>query len=187
MLSASEINKGMAVIIDKHLYKVLEIKSGGHGTSERVIHMRLKPLPTGAAAEKRFKSSDKVEQISLEREKMEYIYSDGNYYHFMKQSTYEQIPISKEVLGNIIHYIKENQVFDIEFYEGNPVNIILPEFVELIIKSCPEGIKGDSDSTYKSATLENNMEILVPQFIKTGDTVKIDIENNKYIDRVKKE
>jgi elongation factor P len=104
----------------------------------------------------------------------------------MDINSYDQLSIPTTIIGTIGQYFKENAQIQVEFYNGNPINVIFPKYVELAVASAPPGVHGGTDSTYKEAVLENGMKILVPQFIKEGDALKVDTETGKYIDRVKK-
>jgi elongation factor P len=104
----------------------------------------------------------------------------------MNTSTYEQLSIPSQVVGSVGQYLKENAQIQVEFYKGSPISILFPRTVELKVSSCPPGIHDGTDGTFKEVTLENGARVLVPQFIRKGDVLKIEVESGKYVDRIKK-
>lgn len=186
MVSASDIKTGMIIKLNNELYKVLstELKAGTAKFGS-MVHAKLRNLRTHSLTEQRFHPDDKIEDIVVEVVTMEFIYQDGRSLCFMHPETYDQILIDQEKLGNFGKFITPGVKLKIEFYEGEPIDVIIPKTVEIKVKSTGEGIKGEFDAAYKSAILENGIEVMVPQFIKSGDIVRIDVETKKYLDRVK--
>ncbi|MCM8764696.1 MAG: translation elongation factor P, partial [Candidatus Omnitrophica bacterium] len=111
---------------------------------------------------------------------------DGENFCFMNPQSYEQVEIPSHMIGNFKEFLKDGTTLKFEFYEGEPVGVIKPETIELKVISTGSGIKGETDATYKSAILENNMEILVPQFIRLGDIVRVSTTTKQYVERVHK-
>lgn len=186
-MKASNVNTGNIVKIDNTLYKVEEREIKGTGQFGKTFHFKLRSIPEGVQIERSFRNDEDLETVDLERSEAEYLYTDGNDYYFMDVTTYEQYPIPKEVIGSIAPFLKENTKIHIEFYKGNPVNVVFPEIVELKVVTAPPGIHEKDSTTMKTVTLENGMEILTPQFIKEGDIVKVNVYTHKYVERVKKE
>ena len=186
MIPVSKMKNGTVFKMEGVLYKVVSHEIAGAGKMGRVVHAKLKNLGTGTMVDRRFRAEDQVDEIRLDSFQMEYLYNDGDDYYFMNTVTYEQVMIKKDDIGPGVQYLKPNMQFQIELYEGKPINVHFPEFVEEKIASTGAGIHGQTDSTYKEATLENGVKIMVPQFIKEGDTVKIKVETNSYVDRIKK-
>jgi elongation factor P len=185
-MKAEEAREGRIVILSGKPYKILGSKFGGAAMAGRVVHIKLCDVETGTITERTFHGNEQIEEATLEKQKMEYLYSDGENYHFMNTETYEQFPVPAAVVGNISKFLKENTEIQVEFFEGRPVNIVFPKVMELRVERCAPGIKEGSGTTFKEAVLENEMEVLVPQFINPGDIVKIETATGKYIDRVKR-
>ena len=187
LLFATEIHEGMTVVLDGKACKVISAVPHGTGKTGRMIHLQLKTIPEGSTVEKKLATTDKLENTPLEKRTMEYQYKDEDFYYFYDETTYDQVPIAKDVVAEAAPFLKENGKIAIEFLNGMAVNVIFPKIVEMTIRACPPPKKGEGDATFKEATLENDQVILVPQFIKEGDIVRVDVVKNKYMDRVRKE
>jgi elongation factor P len=186
MIPGTEVHEGMLLLIDGKVYKAISCELRGSAQAHKIMHLGLKSIPEGHYIEKKYNPGDKVEQIFPERIHMQYLYSDETACYFMNTETYEQFPVPRAIVGNAELYMKENSVIQVEFYNGQPINVVFPKTVELKVVSSPPGLHEGTDTTLKEAVLENSQRILVPQFIKEGDIVKIDVESGKYLDRVKK-
>jgi elongation factor P len=187
MIDATNAYEGMLLKIDNKIYKVISAELRGSAQVHKIMHLGLKSIPEGSYIEKKYNPGEKVEQISPDRFYMEYLYKDDNGYYFMNNETYEQFTVPKGVVGNIGLYLKENSSIQVEFYNGQPINIIFPKHVDLKVLSSPPGIHDGTDTTFKEVVLENNQRILGPQFLKEGDIVRVDVETGRYMERVKKE
>jgi len=176
----------MMLLIDGKVYKVISSELRGSARAQKIMHAGLKSIPEGHYVEKKFNPGEKVEQIIPERIDMEYMYNDEAGYYFMNNETFEQFAVPSTIVGNIGRYLKENTTIKVEFYEGKPINIVFPKYVELKVVSSPPGIHDGTDTTYKEVTLENGQVVLGPQFLKEGDIIKVDVETGKYLDRVRK-
>lgn len=186
MKFASEVKNGEIIILEGTPYKVITAeKHTGTAKMQSVVHLKLRNIKTGSETERRLRPEEKIENAVLERKNMEFIYDEGDNYYFMDQTTYEQFPIHKNILGPITKFIQPNTVFPVEFFNNEPINVIFPETVTLKVASTGGAVKGDSDAVWKSALLENGMEINVPPFIQTGDTVKVNVYTCQYVERVK--
>ncbi|MEO0216153.1 MAG: elongation factor P [candidate division WOR-3 bacterium] len=186
MVSASELKTGMTIKLNNELFKVIatELKMGTAKFGS-MVHVKLKNLKTQTLTEQRFHPDDRLDDVMVETIPMEFIYQDRDSYCFMHPETYDQILIDRQKLGEFSKFLTAGLKLKIEFYEGKPIDIIIPKTVDMRVESTGEGLKGEFDAAYKSATLENGMEVLVPQFIKPGDIVRIDVETKKYLERVK--
>lgn len=187
MLEASNLKPGIFIKKDNDIFKVLEaeIKTGQARFSSHV-YAKLQNVRTGKPIDIKLVPEEKIEDISLEILSLEYLYSDGENYCFMNPQTYEQFEVPSHMIGNFKKFLKEGLSLKFEIYEGLPVNIIIPETVELKVINTGTGLRGNIDATYKSALLENNIEIMVPQFIKVDDIIKISTTTAQYIERVHK-
>ncbi|MCX7785123.1 MAG: elongation factor P [candidate division WOR-3 bacterium] len=188
MIIASDVRNGMTIRLEGNLYKVITAEyKAGTAKMGSLVHLKLKNITTGSFTERRFHPEDRLEDIELASIPMEFIYQDGDDYYFMHPISYEQYPINKSLLGNFVKFITPGIKLRIEFYEEQPVHVIIPKTVDLKVISTGAGVKGETDAAYKPAQLENGLEVLVPQFIKSGDIIRIEVETEKYLERVKTE
>jgi len=187
MARASDLKAGMVLHLEKNLYKILsaEYHLGG-GKMGGLVHMKLKDLRSGLFLDRKFKPDEKLEPVDLDRKTMEFLYKDAEGYYMMDPESYEQIQLSPNLLESFDPFIQPNMRLTVEFLEGEPVNVLFPEWVELEVTSTPPSLSSLQDEVYKPATLSNGMEIQVPQFIKVGDTVKVHVASKKYMERVKR-
>jgi len=182
MVLASEVKEGTAIQLDGKLYKVLEvIRHAGSGQMHGFIELKLRDMRFGHFVDRRFKYTDKLENVELTKRQMEYIYSDQDTCFFMDPETYEQAGIPKAAIGQSDKFLKEGFKATVELLGEEAVSIQLPKIVELKIASRGPGIREGQDNTMKPAVLENGLEIRVPQFVVTGDTVRVDTEKLKYV------
>jgi elongation factor P len=185
MILVSEIKEGFAIQHEGKTYKVLEIiRHAGSGQMHGFIELKLKDLRFGHVTEKRFKQTEKLETVELTRRPMEYLYHDAENFVFMNPQTYEQVQVPSTSAGGSAKFLREGSMVALEFIGEEPIEIQFPKIAELTVRMTGPGIKGGQDNTLKSATLENGSEILVPQFIESGDTVRVDTDKMKYVDRV---
>lgn len=188
MINASELKKGMVVIFNGKKSKVISVdKQMGGGRAGSMEFVTFLDIESGHIHNFRFNPTDKLEEISTMRKRMEYLYSDEEYFYFMDEESFEQIPISKNFIGEDSLFLKEGTVYDVEFAGEDPIGVKFAQYFELQVSSTPKGIKDTEGSTWKEATLENGLKVMVPQFIETGDYIKIDGEKKHYIERIKKE
>ncbi|MGC8977547.1 MAG: elongation factor P [Candidatus Ratteibacteria bacterium] len=187
MVNASDLKEGMIIKREGKLYKVLEAETKARTAQfSSYTHLKLQDLKTGHVYDLRISPDEKIENVDIEEIEMEYSYQNGESFYFIHPETFEIIELPSYTIGDFKKYLKEGVKLKVQVYEGNPVSVVIPEYVDLKVINTGEGIKGGTDSTWKSATLENGMEILVPQFIKEGDIVRISTKTNQYIERVHK-
>ncbi len=187
MISASDIKTGMIIRIEKSLYKVLttEYHMGG-GKMGGLVHMKLKEVRSSLLLDRKFKPDERLENVELDRKNLEFLYEDAEGYYMMDPETYDQIQLDRNLMETFHPFLQPNMKLPVEFLEGEPVNVVFPEWVELEVTSTPPSISSLQDEVYKPATLSNGMEIQVPQFIKVGDLVKVSVTTRKYIERAKR-
>ena len=186
MINATQIRKGMVIILEKDLYKVIEATHLTPGRWKASIQTKLRNLKDGSQIDYRFRSEDRVEQAYLEQVEMEFLYKSGEDAIFMNLENYEQIRLSPEIIGEGIKYLIPNIVFTVEMHEGKPVGVNPPLTVDLEVVQTEPYLKGATQSaSNKPATLETGLIISVPQFIKEGDVVRIDTRDDKYVERAK--
>jgi elongation factor P len=185
MISVTDAKEGMTVRLEGRLFRALGVvRHSGSGQMHGFVELKLKDLHTGHCFDRHFKQGERVEEVDLVKRPMDFLYSDAEACYFMDPSSYEQVGISHQAMGKIEKFLKEGTRVTVELLGAEAVSIQFPRVVEIKVASTGPGIRDGSDSTMKEAILENNMEILVPQFIQTGDCVRVDTETMHYVDRV---
>lgn len=184
MVLASDIRVGNVIRVDGKLCKVLTQEIRGTGKFGKSAHLKLKSLEDGHVIEKSFKADEKAEDVQVHFVKMQFLYREKDQFIFMNMENYEQFAISEKAVGKHEVFLKENEMIDVLFGEGKVLSIVFPKIVELAVTSTPPGVKGQSDTTYKEAELENGLKVLVPQFISEGEKIRVNVEDLSYLDRV---
>lgn len=185
MISTNDFFNGLTIELEGEIYTVIDFQHVKPGKGAAFVRSKLRNIRTRAIIERTFRAGEKVPRAYLERRQMDYLYSDGEDYFFMDAKTYDQISLSKEQLGDAFKYLKENIRINVLIYQGEPLGIELPNFVELKVVETEPGIRGDTASGgSKSATLETGLVIQVPFFINVGDILRIDTRTGEYIERV---
>lgn len=185
-IQTSEFRKGLRIEIEGIPFQIVELQ---HIQQKRraVIKAKLRNVLSGSIAERTFLSGERVDKPDLEEKVMEYLYTDGDHFYFMDTESFEQISIDEKVIEDAIPYMKENEKVTVLFYNGQPISVDLPQFIELEIAETDPGFKGDTVTTsYKPAKLVTGGQVMVPLFISTGDVIRISTEEFTYIERVKK-
>jgi len=186
MVTASQLRAGMAVRFEGQEYKVLIADyHPGQGKMGGVAHARLKNLTTGTLWEHSFRSDLKLEELAVEKRSMDFLYTDADACYFMDPETFEQVAIPVSVVGSQARFLRPEMRLPVEFVEGRPISALFPDILEMRISDTAPPAHAQQDSTWKPARLDNDVEIMVPQFIKVGDVIRLDVENLKYIDRAK--
>jgi len=185
MTKASDLRDGMCIRLGNDIHKILvaEMKVGTAKLPSSV-HVRLQNLHTGTQTEQRLHPEAKVENVSVETTTMEYSYSDADSLYFMHPETFEQVAVPRRMFGNYEKFLDAGSKVKVEFYSDEPIDVVLPKTADAVVASTGAPLHGDVDSAPKSALLENGLEVQVPQFIKTGDKVRIDVETGKYLERL---
>jgi len=186
MYTASDLRKGLKIQIDGEPYIVVDFQFSKPGKGQALYRTRLKNMVTGNQFDRTFRSNDKFEKAPLEERTMQYLYSQGDEFHFMDTKNYEQIVISREQMGDGVNFLIDNMEVQILMFNNNPIGVTLPNFVNLsVIKSDPWA-KGDtSGSDSKPVTVETGYVLQVPPFIEEGDRIQIDTRTGAYMTRVK--
>lgn len=184
--SANQMRPGMVIVHDKELYSVFSITHRTPGNLRAFVQAKIRNLRTGGMIEHRFRSDDRIERATLDQVEMEFLYNDGDAYCFMNTDNFEQTHLSRDVLGDAVQYLIPNLRIEVEFYEGKPVSVQLPQTVDLEIVETEPGIKGASVSNVtKSATLETGLVVQVPPFIEQGEKIRVSTDEGAYLERVK--
>jgi len=187
LMDVGELRKGSKIVMDGDPCIIVEYQFVKPGKGTALYKCKIKNMVTGSQWDKTWRSGDKLEKADLEEHKVQYLYTDGDAFHFMNNESYDQFELSPEMVGDAVNFLYENLDVDMLFFEGKPIGLTLPNFVELeIIKSDP-GIKGDTASnTTKPATLSTGYIIQVPLFVNEGEWIKVDTRTGDYSERVKK-
>jgi elongation factor P len=186
MVIASQLRPGTVLKVGDDLLKVVESTYHvGQGKMPGSVHTKLQHAWKGTFKEVRFRPEEKLEDVQLVKQPMEYLYSDADSVTFMNPQTFEQVAVPLEAIGAAQKFLQPEMEIPVEFYEGQPISITFPEIVEVKINTTAQPIHQQQDNTYKYATLENGMEVMVPQFIRPGEIVRIEVATGKYVDRVR--
>ena len=184
MVTAGDFRNGVTFEMDGNVYSIIEFQHVKPGKGAAFVRTKIRNVISGAVTEKTFNANDKYPTAFIERKDMEYLYNDGDLYYFMDSETYEQLPISPNVLGDNFRFVKENMVCKVLSYKGNVFGIEPPNFVELQVTETEPGVKGDTATNVtKPATLETGAEIKVPIFINEGEMIRVDTRTGEYMER----
>jgi elongation factor P len=171
-------------LLDGAVYQVIEYQHHKPGKGGAMVRTKLKNLKTGATVDRTFRPEEKFPLAEIEERKLQFLYRQGEAFHFMDTSNYEQLSLPSSQLGSAPNYLKEGAIISIQFHHQEPVEVLLPIFVELQVTKSDPGIRGDTASGgSKPATLETGMVIQVPLFIEEGDIVKVDARTGSYSER----
>ena len=182
----NEIKPGMIIEHKDNLWSVLKTQHVKPGKGGAFNQVELKGIKKGTKLNERFRSSDTVERAILDEKKFSFLYEDENNCHFMDQTNFEQIQINKKLIGEKSKLLKENMEVNLQFHEEEPLSVDLPSSVELKIETTDAAIKGQTaSSSYKPATLENGIKIMVPPFINADDKIVLDTRTLEYVKKVK--
>ena len=186
MVTAGDFRNGVTFEMDGNVYSIIEFQHVKPGKGAAFVRTKIRNVISGAVTEKTFNPNDKYPTAFIERKDMEYLYNDGDLYYFMDSETYEQLPISPNVLGDNFRFVKENMVCKVLSYKGNVFGVETPNFVELDVIKADPGVKGDTATNVtKPATVETGAEVKVPLFINEGDRIQIDTRTGEYLGRAK--
>ena len=184
MISASDFRNGVTFELDGQVVQVVEFQHVKPGKGAAFVRTKYKNVITGSVVETSFNPTAKFPTAFVERKDMQYSYSDGDLYYFMDMETYEQLPISANVLGDNFKFVKEEMICKILSYKGNVFGVEPPNFVELVVTQTDPGFKGDTaTNATKPATLETGAEIKVPLFIDEGEKIQVDTRTGEYMSR----
>jgi len=184
MVVAGDFKNGITFDMDGQVLQVIEFQHVKPGKGAAFVRTKYKNVITGAVVETSFNPTAKFPTAFVERKDMQYSYNDGDLYYFMDMETYEQVPISKDVIGNTLDFVKEEEIVKVLSYKGNVFGIEAPFFVELEVTSTEPGVKGNTaTNATKPAVVETGAEIRVPLFINEGDRIRIDTRTREYMER----
>jgi len=185
MISTNDFRTGLTIEWDGGVWTVVDFQHVKPGKGAAFVRAKLKNVMTGAVIENTFRAGEKLPKAQIDYREMQFLYESGGQYFLMDQNTYDQISLSQDVLADAIQYLKENMIIGVQFYEGSPIGIELPNFVELEIVETDPGLRGDTASGgTKPAKLETGAVVQVPLFVQTGDKIRVDTRTNQYLERV---
>jgi elongation factor P len=184
MLSATKLRPGMVIKFNNDLFSVFSVSHRTPGNLRGFVQAKIRNLRSSSMMEHRFSSEDKVERAALDEQEMEYLYDDGEYYYFMNTADYEQLHLTKDILGDCVNYLVSQTKVKVEFYEGKAISVELPATVDLTVVETEPGIKGGSVSNVtKAAKLETGLVVQVPPFIVEGEKVRVNTAEGTYQER----
>jgi elongation factor P len=184
-IQATRLKKGMLVKLGEDLFRVLDLQHFTPGNKRGFVQAKMRNIRTSTLTDHKFRSEDDVERATLDEREMQYMYKDGDAFHFMDTSTYEQLHIDVEVLGDAANYLVPEATIRVEFYGSEPVGLELPQTVDLKVEDTVPGIKGATASAQvKPATLETGLVVQVPPFVNVGDLVRVNTETGEYLRKV---
>jgi elongation factor P len=184
MIQATQMRPGMVVVFNKELFSVFSVNHRTPGNLRGFVQARMRNLRSGSMIEHRFSSEDRVERAVLDEQEMEYLYDDGEYYYFMNTETYEQMHLTKDILGDGVSYLIPQLRVHVEFYEGKAISVELPATVDLTVVETEPGIKGASVSNVtKPAKTETGLVVQVPPFITEGEKIRVNTAEGTYQER----
>ncbi len=186
MYGPTDLKKGTVVQIDNKPFKVIDYNQKVLGRGGSIVNVRLKNLIDGGVIPKTFKGADKIEPADVNNQKVQYLYTDGNEFHFMNPESFEQFALNADLVEDVAPYLKEGDELDLQFFDGNVINVDLPKNLYLKVTYTENVVKGDTTSNVlKDAQTETGLTVKVPAFIKTGDTIKVDTRTGEYLERKK--
>jgi len=184
MISAGDFKNGLTIEYENSVYQILEFQHVKPGKGAAFVRTKLKNIINGGVVEKTFRPSEKYPQARIDRNDMQYLYNDGELYHFMDVSSYEQIALNEESVGDALKFVKENEMVKVCSHNGNVFAIDAPLSVELLITETEPGFKGDTATgATKPCIVETGATVYVPLFVEQGDVIKIDTRNGEYLGR----
>lgn len=185
MITPKQFINGQCIIKDGEIYTVLSTQHKRTAQRGAVVKTKLRNMKTGSVTELNLDPNEIYEQAYIDKKVTQFLYRDQDSFHFMDETTYEQFQLNKQLLGDSTNFLKENTRITVDFYEGKPIGVELPIFMDLKVTYTEPGIKGDTaKGGLKPATLETNATVKVPLFINQGDIIRIDTRTGEYVGRV---
>lgn len=184
MIQSTQLRPGMVIKFNNELFSVFKTEHRTPGNLRGFVQAKMRNLRSGSMIEHRFSSEDRVERATLEEHEMEYLYDDGEFYYFMNIENYEQMHLTKDILGDVVQYLIPQSHVTVEFYEGKPISVELPPTVDLTVMETEPGLKGATVSNVtKPAKLETGLVVQVPPFINSGEKIRVSTIEGTYLER----
>ncbi len=185
MISSNDLRNGVTIVVDGQLWTVVEFLHVKPGKGSAFVRTRLKNVKTGATVERTFRAGEKLERATVENREMQMLYNDADGYHFMDQESFENVTLQRDLIGEPADFLKDGMVVDVQFYQGAAIGVDLPPHVELKVVETDPGFRGDTATNVtKPAKLETGTSVQVPLFVESGNVIRIDTRDRRYIGRV---
>ena len=185
MIKATLLRPGMIIKHEGDLHAVYSVDHRTPGNKRAAMATRMRNLRSGAMIDYRFRAEDFIDKVTVDEIEFEYLYSDGDGHHFMNTENYEQLALQEDVVGDTKDYLIPNTLVKIEYYDGKPIGVLIPDTVDLVVVETEPSIqKATASSVMKPAKLETGLVVNVPPFVGTGDKIKVDTSEARYIQRV---
>jgi elongation factor P len=185
MISTNDLRTGLTIELDSNVWSVVEFQHVKPGKGAAFVRTKLKNMRTGGVVERTFRAGEKVPRAVLDKREMQYMYQQGDEYHFMDNECYEQTHLTKDQLGDNTKWLKEGMNITVLYFQNTIIGIDIPNFVELKIIETAPGVKGDTASGgSKPATVETGAVVNVPFFVNQDDVIRVDTRSGEYLDRV---
>jgi elongation factor P len=185
MIDVNDLRKGVTFELDGQLFKVLDYSHNKSGRGNASIRVKARNLRTGSNIEKTFQSGDRVPEANLDFHNSQYLYNDGEFYYFMDNDTFEQPGVKGDVLGDSAAFLKEGMECKLTFYKGEALDVEMPITVDLLVEYAENAVRGDTATgVTKKVRTETGVEVQCPNFVKTGDVIRVDTRTGEYVTRV---
>ncbi len=185
MIDVNDLRKGVTFEYDGQLFKVLDYSHNKSGRGNASIRVKARNLRTGSNIEKTFQSGDRVPEANLDFHNSQYLYNDGEFYYFMDNDTFDQPGVKGDVLGDSAKFLKEGMECKLTFYKGEPLDVEMPITVDLLVEYAENAVRGDTATgVTKKVRTETGVEVQCPNFVKAGDTIRVDTRTGEYVTRV---
>jgi elongation factor P len=184
MISATQVRPGMVIKFNNELYSIFKMEHRTPGNLRGFVQVKMRKLSSGSMMEHRFSSEDRVERAALDEQEMQYLYDDGEFFYFMNTESYEQMHLTKDLLGDATSFLIPDLKVQVEFYEGKPISVELPPTVDLMVVETEPSLKGATVSNVtKPAKLETGLVVQVPPFIGEGEKIRVSTSEMAYMER----
>jgi elongation factor P len=184
MISATQVRPGMVIKFNNELYSIFKMEHRTPGNLRGFVQVKMRKLSSGTMIEHRFSSEDRVERAALDEQEMQYLYDDGEYYYFMNTESFEQMHLTKDLLGDATNFLIPDLKVHVEFYEGKPISVELPPTVDMTVVETEPSLKGATVSNVtKPAKLETGLVVQVPPFIGEGEKIRVSTSEMAYLER----
>ena len=186
LIPATQLRVGMLINYQNDLYRIMAVTHVTPGNWRGMVQTKMRGVRSGTQTENRFRSEDKVDRVTLDQQQMEFLYADGDEFHFMNTETFEQTHLDREMLGDVVSYLLSNTRVTVDWYEGQPIGVTPPKTVDLRVTDTAPGLKTATvTNVLKPATTETGLVVPVPNFVETGDLIRVDTDGGTYLSRVK--
>ncbi len=185
-IPATQIRRGMVIVFEGDPCRIIEFRHHTPGNLRAMVQAKLRNLRTGSGFEHRFRAADSIEPASMETHDLEFLYQGGDTYHFMNTENYDQLEMDEETLGDAAQWLQPGMRIQAEYYNGRPVGIKMPNAVELtIVETSPVMRSATKTASTKPAKLENGVTVNIPEFISSGERIRVNPNTGEYLDRAK--